>query len=94
MHAKSVTFVHNVLLMAAASGLALLPGGCVGVPQTFYAADPVAPERPVPPRVSPRPAPAPAASTLSDSEKRRLFRDFQQSQGMKDEATTNQAPAP
>ena len=94
MHAKSVTFINNVLLVAVAFGLALLPGGCVGGPQTFYAADPVAPERPVPPRLSSKPSSAPAASTLSDSEKRRLFRDFQQSQGVKDGATTTQAPAP
>ena len=94
MHAKSVTFVNNALLVAAAFGLALLPGGCVGVPQTFYAADPVAPERPVPSRLSPRPASTPSPSTLSDSEKRRLFREFQQSQGIGDEATTTQAPAP
>ena len=94
MHARSVTFVNRVLLVAAAFGLALLPGGCVGVPQTFYAADPVAPEHRAPSRVSQKPAFAPAASTLSDSEKRRLFRDFQQSQDVKDEAATTQAPAP
>ena len=93
MHAKSVTFV-NALLVAAAFGLALLPGGCVGVPQTFYAADPVAPERPAPPWLSSKAAPAPAASTLSESEKRRLFRDFQQSQSLKGEAATAQAPEP
>ncbi len=94
MHAKSVTFVNKVLLVAAAFGLALLPGGCVGVPQTFHVAHPAAPERTPPSRVSQRPTSAPAASTLSDSEKRRLFRDFQQSQDVKDEAATIQAPAP
>ena len=94
MHARSVTFVNNALLAAAALGLALLPGGCVGVPQTFYAAEPAVPERPAPPRLSSRPAAAPAAPILSDSEKRRLFQDFQQSQSAKDQATTTQEPVP
>jgi hypothetical protein len=94
MHAKSVRFVNYALLAAAAFGLALLPGGCVGVPQTFYAAEPAAPERPVLPRLSPRPAPASVAPTLSDSEKRRLFQDFQQSQSVKDQATTTQELVP
>ncbi len=91
MRAKSVLLANNALLALAASGLALLPGGCVGVPQTFYAAQPVAPERPVQLRPAPRQAPA---SALSDSEKRRLFQDFQQSQGTKDQATTTQEPVP
>ncbi len=94
MHAKSVTFVNNVLLAVAAFGLALLPGGCVGVPQTFYATEPAVPERPAPPRLSSRPAAAPAAPALSDREKRRLFQDFQQSQSAKDQATPTQEPVP
>lgn len=94
MHAKLVTFVNNALLAAAVLGLALLPGGCVGVPQTFHAAKPAVPERPAPPRVSPRPAAASAAPTLSGREKRRLFQDFQQSQSAKDQAVTTQEPVP
>lgn len=94
MHAKPVMLVNNALLAAAMLGLALLPGGCVGVPQTFYAAEPAAPERPAPIRLSPRPAPVPAASPLSDSEKRRLFQDFQHSQSVKDQAATTQEPVP
>ena len=94
MHAKPVMLVNNVLLAAAAFGLALLPGGCVGVPQTFYAAEPAAPGRPAPIRLSPRPASVPAASPLSDSEKRRLFQDFQHSQSLKNEAATIQEPVP
>lgn len=94
MHAKPVMLVNNALLAVAAFGLALLPGGCVGVPQTFHAAEPAAPERPAPPRLSPRPTSVPAASPLSDSEKRRLFQDFQQSQSVKDQATTVQEPVP
>ena len=93
MHAKPVTPVNNVLLAAAAFGLALLPGGCVGVPQTFHTAEPAAPERAASPR-SPRPAPVPVASPLSDSEKRRLFQDFQHSQNAKDQAATAQEPVP
>ncbi len=91
MHAKPAMLV-NALLAVAALGLALLPGGCVGVPRTFYAAEPAAPGRPVPPRSS-RP-PVPAAFPLSDSEKRRLFQDFQQSQSAKDQAATAQEPVP
>lgn len=93
MHAKPAMLVNNALLAAAAFGLALLPGGCVGVPQTFRAAEPAAPERPAPPRLSSKP-PVPAASPLSDSEKRRLFQDFQQSQSAKDQAATAQEPVP
>ena len=93
MHAKPVMLV-NALLAAAASGLALLPGGCVGVPQTFYAAEPAAPGRPIPPRLAPRPAPVPAVSPLSDNEKRRLFQDFQHSQSLKDQADMSQEPVP
>jgi hypothetical protein len=78
----------------AVFGLAFLLGGCVGVPQTFYAAEPVVPEHPAAPRLLPRPAPAPIAPALSDSEKRRLFQDFQQSQGAKDEAATSREQAP
>ena len=92
MHAKPV-MLANALPMVAVLGLALLPGGCVGVPQTFYAAEPAAPERPAPPRW-PRPARVPAASSLSDSEKRRLFQDFQHSQSVKDQAATSQEPVP
>ena len=92
MHAKPVMLVNNAFLAVAAFGLALLPGGCVGVPQTFRAAEPAAPERPAPPR-SPKP-PVTAASPLSDSEKRRLFQDFQQSQSVKDQAATAQEPVP
>ena len=94
MHAKPVMLANNALLAVAAFGLALLPGGCVGMPQTFYAAEPAAPGRPVPPRLLPRPAPVPAASPLSDSEKRRLFQDFQHSQRVKDQAATVQEPVP
>ena len=94
MHAKPVMLVNNALLAVAAFGLALLPGGCVGVPQTFYAAEPAAPERSAPPRLSPRPAPVPVASPLSDSEKRRLFQDFQHSQSLKDQAATVQESVP
>ena len=94
MHAKPVTLVNNALLLAAAFGLALLPGGCVGSPQTFYAAEPAAPERSAPIRLSPRPAPVRTAPSLSDSEKRRLFRDFQQSQSVKDDAATSGEPVP
>ena len=91
MHAKSVLLANNALLAVAALGLALLPGGCVGAPQTFYAAQPVAPDRPARSRLAPRQAPAPV---LSDSEKRRLFQDFQQSQSARDQATTTQEPIP
>ena len=94
MHAKSVTFVNTVLLVAFAFGLALLPGGCVGVPQTFRVAAPVAPGHHALSRLAPKQASTPAASTLSESEKRRLFRDFQKSQDEKDEAATAQAPEP
>ena len=94
MHEKSVTLVNKALLTAAALGLALLPGGCKGVPQTFYPVEAVAPERPAPPRLSSKPAPVPAALPLSNSEKRRLFQDFQQSQSAKEQARTTQEPAP
>ena len=94
MHAKPVMLVNHALLAVAALGLALLPGGCVGVPQTFYAAEPAAPGRLASPRLSPRPVPVPAASPLSDSEKRRLFQEFQHSQNVKDEAATVLEPAP
>ena len=94
MHAKPVMLLNTALLAAAAFGLALLPGGCVGVPQTFHATEPAAPERPAPPRLSPRPAPVRSASPLSDNEKRRLFQDFQQSQSVKGEAATVEEPVP
>ena len=94
MHAKPVMLVNNALLAAAAFGLALMPGGCVGVPRTFHATEPAAPERPAPIRLSPRPAPVRSAPSLSDSEKRRLFQDFQHSQGVKDEALTAEKPVP
>lgn len=93
MHAKPV-MLANALPMVAVLGLALLPGGCVGVPQTFYAAEPAASGRPAPRRLSPRLTPVPAASPLSDSEKRRLFQDFQHSQSVKDQAATTQEPVP
>ena len=94
MHVKSVMPVNNALLAAAAFGLALLPGGCVGVPQTFQATEPAAPERHAPIRLSPKPAPVRSAPPMSDSEKRRLFQDFQHSQSVKDEAPTAEEPVP
>ncbi len=94
MRAKPAMLVNNALLAVAMLGLALLPGGCVGVPQTFYAAEPAAPERPAPPRLSPRPASVPAASPFSDSEKRRLFQDFQHFQTVKGQAAAVQEPVP
>ncbi len=94
MHAKSVPFASHVLRIATAFGLAFLPGGCMGVPQTFYAAEPAAPERPAPPRLAPKPAPVAHAPALSESEKRRLFQDFQHSQSAKDQADIAPEPVP
>lgn len=91
MHARLVLPVHNTLQVAAVFGVALL-GGCVGAPQTFHAAKPVVPGRPAALRTVPRPSP-PAAPALSASEKRRLFQEFQQSQGT-NQAATDQGVAP
>lgn len=91
MHARLALPVHSILQAATLVGLALL-GGCVGAPQPLQAAKPVMPGRPVKLRVAPRPSPA-AAPTLSASEKRRLFQEFQQSQGAS-EAAAGQGPAP
>ena len=83
--------VHSTLQVVIVFGVALL-GGCVGAPQTFHAARPVVPGRPAALRMVSRPPP-PAAPTLSASEKRRLFREFQQSQGA-DEAAADRELAP
>lgn len=82
---------HSILQVATVFGVALL-GGCVGAPQTFHAAQPVVPGRPAALRQVSRP-PSPAVPTLSASEKRRLFQEFQQSQGA-DEAAADRELAP
>lgn len=84
----------NALPLAITFGVALLLGGCVGEPRTFYSARPAVPGSSAAPRILPRPASSTAASALSASEKRRLFQQFQQSQGAKDEAAGVQEPAP
>lgn len=88
MHISDVP--HAVPVLAAV----FLLGGCVGVPQTFYSAEPAAPEPRAVIQASPRPAPVPAAAPLSASEKRRLFQDFQQSHDAGSQAATDQLPAP
>ncbi len=78
----------------AALGAAVLLGGCVGEPQTFYAAKSIVLGRPTAARLPPKPVPALAAPTLSAGEKTRLFQDFQQSQGLTSRTVTTQEPAP
>lgn len=73
---------------------AMLLSGCVGEPQTFYAAEPVVPEPHVIARAPVRPAPAVIAPTLSADEKQRLFQDFQQLQGSSSQAAVARELAP
>lgn len=76
----------------AAFGVVLI-SGCVGEPQTFYAAEPVVLESHAIVRALVRPTPAAVAPTLTADEKQRLFQNFQQLQGLKSQAATNQEPA-
>ena len=67
--------------------LALMPlSGCVGEPQTFYAAEPAVPQHRVAARVPVRSSPSVVAPTLSADEKQRLFQGFQQLQGSNNQA--------
>lgn len=73
------------LSLIAMFALVLLTG-CVGEPQTFYAAEPVVPEHRVAARVPVRSSPTIVTPTLSANEKQRLFQDFQQLQGSNSQA--------
>lgn len=73
---------------------ALLLSGCVGEPQTFYAADPVEPEHHVVARTLVRSMPTVVAPTLSAGEKQRLFQDFQHLQSSNNQATIAEDLAP
>jgi hypothetical protein len=93
--------IHGVPWLTVAFGAAVLLGGCVGKPQTFYAAKPIVLEPRVTPRIAARAvhaapvasAPNPTAPVLTAAEKERLFQKFQSSQRLKDRAvTTIEAP--
>ena len=77
-----------------AAFIAMLLSGCVGEPQTFYAAEPVVTEPHIVARVPVRPTPAVIAPTLSAEEKQRLFQDFRQLQGSNNQAAAARELAP
>lgn len=89
---RHVMYIRIVFSPIAALGVVLI-SGCVGEPQTFYAAEPVVLESHTAARASVRPIPAAVAPILTVDEKQRLFQGFQQSQGLKSQAVTNQEPA-
>ncbi len=76
---------------AALIGTVVLLGGCTGEPRTFYTEKAIVLKPPAAVRAPARPAVARSAPAFSQAEKERLFRAFQQSQALKEQALQEQA---
>jgi len=84
----------RIALLPVAAFVVVLLTGCVGEPQTFYAADPVVPEHRVVAQALVRSSPAAVAPTLSALQKQQLFRGFQHLQSSNNQAAIARDLAP
>ncbi len=85
--------VRLVLSPLAAFAVVLL-NGCIGKPQTFYAAKPIAWQQRVTAPGPTKPGLRAGAPTLSANQKQRLFQGFQQQQAARNQTITDQALTP
>lgn len=100
---KSAVRPYGVFRYVVAFGAAVLLAGCVGEPQTYYAAKPIVLQPRAVAQVRKKPAPAPLAPAsapnlstpnLSTDEKQQLFQEFQASQRLKDPVAVAPRAAP
>ncbi len=78
---------------AVVIGAVILLSGCVGQPRTFYAEKPIVLKPPAVFREPARPLAAGSAPALSRAKKERLFQEFQRSQVLKEQASTDSVDA-